>query len=492
MPKYTIIKPKNFILSVALCVGFASYPTIALAANNSATNNTITTQNNLPDFSSIYENVGKSVVNISVTQTVKSSANIGSSGDPLLDEFLKRMVPPQQQRQYKARSLGSGFVISSDGYILTNAHVVSNADTITVKFSDNKEYKATLIGLDTDTDVALIKIDAKKLPMVKIGNSNKLKPGNWVVAIGSPFGLENTITQGIVSAVSRNLPDDNYIPFIQTDVPINPGNSGGPLINLNGEIVGINSQIYSKDGGYMGISFAIPIDYAIKISDQLKATGTVSRGRFGITVQSVTSELAGSFGLSTATGALVNSVETDSAAAKSGVQVGDIILSANNQEITDSNILPRIVGQLGPKQKITLVIWRNNKQITLTAITMEAPKSDAQSVIQKSGTSGKVKHIPSLGIVVIDLSTSKLKQIGIKYGILIQLANDNAQLAGLLPNDVIIGVGNTPVTSINQFLSIIAKTKKGDSLALKITRKNGQEPFTIFVPITVGASKDSK
>ena len=492
MLKNTTTKKKNILIMIALCAGILNYPTIALATNDTSSTNTLSVQNNLPDFSSIYENVGKSVVNISVTQTVKSSASVGSSGDPLFDYFLKRMVPPQQQRQYKARGLGSGFVISSDGYILTNAHVVANADTVIVKFNDNKEYKAKIIGVDTDTDVALIKIEATNLPVVKIGNPNKLKPGNWVVAIGSPFGLENTITQGIISALSRNLPDDNYIPFIQTDVPINPGNSGGPLINLNGEIIGINSQIYSKSGGYMGISFAIPIDYAVKVAEQLKATGKVSRGRLGIAVQSVTPELAGSFGLKTATGALVNSVEAGSAAAVSGVQVGDIVLSANGQEITNSSILPRIVGQLGPNQKVELVIWRNNKKITLNAITMQTKTIDSTNIAQNEDTNVKTKHIPQLGIAVASISQTQLKQIGIKSGILIQSTNDNAQLAGILPNDIVIGVGNTPITSINQLLSIVAKTKQDDNIALKILRNDGQDTFTLFIPITVGSDKDTK
>ena len=481
-------KKKSLFVAIALSLSAISYSATAIAEDNITTTN-ITIPSN-PDFSNIYENVGKSVVNISVTQTVKPTQTMESTGDPLFDYFLKRM-PQQQQRQYKARSLGSGFVLSSDGYIMTNAHVVANADTITVKFNDNKEFKAKIIGIDTDTDVAVIKIDSKNLPMVKIGNPNKLKPGNWVVAIGSPFGLENTITQGIISALSRNLPDDNYIPFIQTDVPINPGNSGGPLINLDGEVIGINSQIYSKSGGYMGISFAIPIDYAIKVADQLKATGKVSRGRLGIAIQSVTPELAGSFGLKTAIGALVNSVEEDSAAEKAGIQVGDIVLSANGQEITNSSLLPRIVGQLGPNQKVTLLVWRNNQQVTINAITMATTEKVAD-VAQNVDTEGKIKKIPRIGIAVTSLTPTQLKQAGTKYGILIQGTDDNAQLAGLLPNDIIIGVGNTPVTSLNQFIAIVAKAKQNDNLALKIVRSSGSQRFTLFIPVTVGADKKVK
>ncbi|MFN7094382.1 MAG: Do family serine endopeptidase, partial [Burkholderiales bacterium] len=356
---------KKLILSLIAL----SLMTISSYAVNEITSSPSVNRVALPDFSPIYDSVGKSVVNITVTQAVPGQMPGFSTGDPFFDYFLRRMVPPQQQRQYKAHGLGSGFIISADGYILTNAHVVANAEQVVVKLNNKREFKAKIIGIDRDTDVAVLKIAAAGLPVVKFGDPNKMKPGNWVLAIGAPFGLENTITQGIISALSRDLPDDSYVPFIQTDVPINPGNSGGPLINLNGEIIGMNSQIYSKSGGYMGISFAIPIDYAVKVADQLKATGKVKRGRLGIAIQPITSELAKSFGLAGTNGALVNSVEANSAAAKAGLQVGDIILKINGQFITNSNLLPRLVGQLGPDKKLNLEVWRNGKTITLTAVT---------------------------------------------------------------------------------------------------------------------------
>jgi serine protease Do len=279
-------------------------------------------QPSYPDFSAIYASVGNSVVNIKVTQVIQAPNGpaFGGTGDPMFDYFFRRMIP-QQQQKYKQRSMGSGFIISNDGYILTNAHVVKNADNVSVKLSDKREFKAKIVGLDSATDVALLKIAANNLPAVAIGNPNLLKPGNWVVAIGSPFGLENTITQGIISALSRNLPDDTTVPFIQSDVPVNPGNSGGPLINLQGQVIGINSQIYSNSGGYMGISFSIPIDYAMRIADQLKATGKVVHGRLGIAIQPLSEQLASSFGLTSAQGALVNGIDPGSSAEKAGIKL---------------------------------------------------------------------------------------------------------------------------------------------------------------------------
>lgn len=446
---------------------------------------------NLPDFSPIYDSVGKSVVNVNVTQVVKNQANIGSSGDPFFDYLFKRMVPPggQAQREFKARGLGSGFIISSDGYILTNAHVVLNADKVTVKLNDKREFKAKIVGIDKDTDVALLKIEANNLVGVKIGNPNKMRPGNWVVAIGAPFGLENTITQGIISAVSRDLPDDSYVPFLQTDVPINPGNSGGPLINLSGEVIGINSQIYSKSGGYMGISFAIPIDYAIRVANQLKATGKVQRGRLGIAIQAVTPELAKSFGLSGTNGALVNSVEPNSAASKAGIQVGDIILKANEQEIKDSNTLPRLVSQLGVNQKITLTLLRNGKTMTLTAITSDA---NANSIISDNGgNSNNWKQINRLGVIVSELNKANQLPGGFKYGLQVQETNENAQFAGIASGDIIVGIGNHNITNLDDFIDTIAKYKEGNVIALKILRGNGQRFWTVFIPITIMSDNDN-
>jgi serine protease Do len=439
----------------------------------------------LPDFSPIYDSVGKSVVNITVTQAVPGQMPGFSTGDPFFDYFLRRMVPPQQQRQYKAHGLGSGFIISTDGYILTNAHVVANAEQVVVKLNNKREFKAKIIGIDRDTDVAVLKIAAAGLPVVKFGDPNKMKPGNWVLAIGAPFGLENTITQGIISALSRDLPDDSYVPFIQTDVPINPGNSGGPLINLNGEIIGMNSQIYSKSGGYMGISFAIPIDYAVKVADQLKATGKVKRGRLGIAIQPITSELAKSFGLAGTNGALVNSVEANSAAAKAGLQVGDIILKINGQFITNSNLLPRLVGQLGPDKKLNLEVWRNGKTITLTAVTTEAVPAPTIENATPAPHQQQLKQISRLGIVVSELAPVTKLPAGFKYGLVVQGVNDNAQFAGVMPGDIIVGIGNHNLSDFNDFVNYIAKYKEGNVIALKILRSDGRRFWTVFIPITV-------
>ncbi len=445
----------------------------------------------LPDFSAIYDSVGKSVVNINVTQDVTPQANpFGSNGDPMFDYFFKRMLPPQQK--YKQRGLGSGFIISKDGYILTNAHVVSNADSVTVKLSDKREFKAKVIGSDQTSDVALIKITANNLPVVKIGNPSQMKPGNWVVAIGSPFGLDNTITQGIISAMSRNLPDDSSVPYIQSDVPINPGNSGGPLINLKGEVVGVNSQIYSKSGGYMGISFSIPIDYAVRIADQLKATGKVVHGRLGIAIQPVTEALAPSFGLpSGSKGAIINSVDAGSAAEKAGLQIGDVILKANGQNITDTALLPQIVSNLGPNQKVELQIWRNNQKINITATTMAASDNSNPNVsIAGQTPQSTTKVLGKLGITVATLSSDQLKQLGgkIKGGLVIQDATSDAQFAGVSVGDIVVGVANTPVTSITQLENIINRARPGQSIALKVLRSNGQQFMTLFIPMTVGNS----
>lgn len=454
-------------------------------------NNSPQLVNGLPDFSAIYDKAGKSVVNISTTQDIAiNNQSPPMTGDPFFDQFFKRMVPQQQQKQ-KQRGLGSGFIISNDGYILTNAHVVDKADSVTVRLSDKREFKAKIIGVDTITDVAVLKITATNLSPVTIGNPAKLKSGNWVVAIGSPFGLENTITHGIVSALSRNLPDDKTVPFIQTDVPVNPGNSGGPLINLAGEVVGINSQIYSRSGGYMGISFAIPIDYAMRIAEQIKTTGKALHGRLGVTIQPVTEELAPSFGLKSAKGMLVNGVEPNSAASNAGIEVGDIILQANGQDIDDGNSLPALISNLGPNKTVQLTIWRNNKTITLTATTMAAENSISGSDTTGSANSVQTGKIDELGLVVAPLSNEQIKQLGIKIsgGLLIKQVSDSAQNAGLQPNDVIIGTATSPLSSVAQLQQIISKAKVGQSIVLKVMRSNGAMVMTMFVAVPVVANK---
>jgi serine protease Do len=443
---------------------------------------------NLPDFSPIYDSVGKAVVNINVTHVVQNHGG-AMSGDPMLDFFLNRMVPPQQQRQRKSKGLGSGFIISNDGYVLTNAHVVAKATGVTVKLSDKREFKAKVVGIDPETDVAILKIDAKQLPVVKIGDPNKMKPGNWVLAIGSPFGLENTITHGIISALSRDISDDKYVPFIQTDVPINPGNSGGPLINLKGEVIGVNAQIYSKSGGYMGISFAIPIDYAMKVAEQLKATGKVNRGRLGVAIQTVTDELAKSFSLPTKKGALVNSVEPNSAAAKAGIEVGDVILKVDGSEIIDSGQLPRIIGQAGVNKKINLQLWRNGKSLNLVAVTQAAKPEVHEEKVANSNPEHN-KSIGKLGIMVSEVTDTKRLPQGVKYALIVQEANDHAGSAGVQPGDLIIGVGNRQIKSLADFTAIINLAKTNNVVALKIIRSGGMgQAFGLFVPVPIIADE---
>ena len=349
----------------------------------------------LPDFSALVEQNGPAVVNISTTTApVRVQMQVpqipGEPDDPI-QEFFRRFQIPMPQGDAIRRGVGSGFIVSADGYILTNAHVVDDASEVTVKLTDKREFKAKVIGVDRRTDVALVKIDARDLPMVRIGDASKARVGEWVAAIGSPFGLENTVTAGIISAKSRSLPDDTYVPFIQTDVAINPGNSGGPLFNMAGEVIGINSQIYSRTGGYMGLSFAVPIDVAMKVKTDLQKFGKVSRGRLGVTIQGVTQELADSFGLKKAQGALVAAVEPKSPAAKAGVKTGDIILAVDGRAIENSIDLPRVIGESRPGTAVTLKIWRQGETQELRASLAEAPAEKVAKADSEPGTkSGKL------------------------------------------------------------------------------------------------------
>jgi len=344
----------------------------------------------LPDFTELVEKQGPAVVNVSTTSAARSGPQSPVPEDDPFYDFFRRFGPPQP-RDYEARSLGSGFIISADGYILTNAHVVEAAEDINVKLNDKREFKAKIIGSDKRTDVAVIKIEASGLPAVKIGDPERLKVGEWVLAIGSPFGFESTVTAGIVSAKGRSLPQENYVPFIQTDVAINPGNSGGPLFNLKGEVVGMNSQIYSRTGGFMGLSFAIPIDVAMDITHQLRTTGRVSRGRIGVVIQEVTKELAESFGLPKAAGALVNSVEKGGPADKAGLEPSDVILKFDGKTVNSTSDLPRIVAQTRPGSKATMQIWRKGAARDVTVTVGEMPEEKvAQRPGRRDSKSGNV------------------------------------------------------------------------------------------------------
>ncbi len=384
------------------------------------------------------------------------------------------MVPPLPPelngggpRRQENHSLGSGFIISEDGYILTNAHVIADADEVTVRLTDKRQFKARIVGADRRTDVALLKVDAKGLPRVTVGNPDSLRVGEWVLAIGSPFGFDNSVTSGIVSAKGRSLPDENYVPFIQTDVPINPGNSGGPLFNMKGEVVGINSQIYSRTGGYMGLSFAIPIDVAMNVSTQLRANGKVSRGRIGIGIQEMNKELATSFGLKNTQGALVTSVEPASPAEKGGLQPGDVILKFDGKAVENSSDLPRMVGATQPGTTVRLDIWRQGKPQSLTVTLGEMPNEPVVS----AGNEGAPLSANALGLAVNDLTAEQRKQLRIRGGVLVEGVQGAAARAGIRQGDVILAVNNTEVTGAAQFNKLVAQTGK-QSVALLVRRGN--------------------
>jgi len=448
----------------------------------------------LPDFADLAEKQGPAVVNVSTTSNGKSAQQgSGPRGAPSLpedhpfNEFFRRFMPPNPgPRDFDSQSLGSGFIISADGYVLTNAHVIESADEITVKLNDKREFKAKLIGTDRKTDVALLKIDATGLPSVRIGDPSKLRVGEWVVAIGSPFGFENTVTAGIVSAKGRNLPQENFVPFIQTDVAVNPGNSGGPLFNLRGEVVGINSQIYSRTGGFMGLSFAIPIDVAMDIQQQLRASGKVSRGRIGVGIQPVTKEMAESFGLPKPTGALVNAVEAGSPAEKAGIQVSDVILRFDGKPIGSADELVRMVGNSKPGAKAQLQVWRAKATRDLTVTIGEMPdERTAATRTPRRGAPGKpapeAATLSKLGMTLTDLREEQLKELKVSGGVLVEDASGIAARAGIRRGDVIVAVNNQSIKSVEQFSQLVGQFDKGRSVALLIRRAGG----AIYIPLRI-------
>ena len=445
----------------------------------------------LPDFTDLYEQQGPAVVSIDVTQTIKRSQFPDMSEDDPFYEFFRRFgqVPRgrERQRDFEQQSVGSGFILSSDGHILTNAHVVDEATEVLVKLSDKREFRAKVVGTDKRTDVALLKIDATGLPKVTIGDPEKLRVGEWVAAIGKPFGLENTITAGIVSAKGRDLPqENNLVPFIQTDVPINPGNSGGPLFNLKGEVVGMNSLIFSRTGGYMGLAFAIPIDVAMNVVKQLQEKGRVTRGRIGVQIQEVTKETADAFGLNKATGALVNSVEKGGPADKAGVESGDIILKAEGRTVNSSSELPRIITQIKPGTKITLQVWRKGASKDLAVTVAELKEEEQQKAAAKRPAPSKEKAKPNrMGLVLSDLNDEQRKELEIKNGVLIEDITGSAR-GNIQPGDVILAVINKGVAidakNAEQVNALIAKLEKGAAITLLLRR--GEQQF--YSSIKVG------
>ena len=433
----------------------------------------------LPDFSAIVERNGPAVVNISVTGAAKTALR-QESPFPQLDpddpffEFFRRFQMPLPHGNVPVRSMGSGFIVSPDGLVLTNAHVIDGADEVTVKLTDKREFKAKVLGADNLTDVAVLRIDARNLPVVRLGDASRTRVGEWVLAIGSPFGFENSVTAGIVSAKSRSLPDDGYVPFIQTDVAVNPGNSGGPLFNLNGEVVGINSQIYSRSGGYQGVSFAIPIDVAMRVEAQLVQHGKVSHGRLGVTIQEVSQPLAESFGLKNAVGALVSTVEADSPAAKAGVEPGDIILKFNGTPINRSAELPPLVANLQPGTAATLQLWRKGqtKDVQLAVGELSAAKF--------ASNSGADANAGRLGLALRPLTADERRQAEVAGGLLVEDARGAAARAGIQPGDIVLALNGQAVKDVEQLRALVAKA--GKHAALLIERDNAK----IFVPVELG------
>ncbi len=451
----------------------------------------------LPDFTDLVDQVGPSVVNIRTSEKVTSRPAPGGPSDEDMQEFFKRFgipmpnVPrsaprqnkPQQapQEEDQPRGVGSGFILSSDGYIMTNAHVVDGADDVLVTLPDKREFKAKIVGADKRSDVAIVKIEATGLAAVKIGDVNRLRVGEWVMAIGSPFGLDNTVTAGIVSAKQRDTGD--YLPLIQTDVAINPGNSGGPLINMRGEVVGINSQIYSRSGGFMGISFAIPIDEAVRVSDQLRATGRVSRGRIGVQIDQVSKEVAESIGLGKPVGALVRGVEAGAPADKAGIEAGDIITRFDGKTIERSSDLPRIVGGTKPGTKSTVTVFRRgaSRDLTVTVAEIEPDKAVAKTPAKEEKP--KVSAIAqSYGLAVVELTDAQRKELGVKSGVKVESANDAAARAGLREGDVILAVGNSEVGNIKEFEAALAKADKSKPLSLMFRRGDWTQ-YAVIRPI---------
>jgi serine protease Do len=441
----------------------------------------------LPDFSVIVAHNGPAVVNISVTGSTKTGydgADAQARGnDPFADdpfyEFFRRFQGPQGrggQRAVPTHGLGSGFIVSADGLILTNAHVVRDASEVVVKLTDRREFRAKVLGSDPKSDVAVLKIDAKNLPVVPLAKGNDLKVGEWVLAIGSPYGLDNTVTAGVVSAKGRSLPDGN-VPFIQTDVAVNPGNSGGPLFNTRGEVVGINSQIYSQTGGYQGLSFAIPIDVANKIKTQIMATGKVVHAKLGVTVQEINQGFADSFNLATPEGALVSNVERGGPGDKAGLKPGDVIRALNGQKIISSGDLPAMVSLATPGDKVNIEVWRQGKTVQLGAVLGNASDKVAATDTERADpASAKLR----LGLSLRPLDSLEKRQSGLPNGLLIEDAGGAAANAGVMPGDVLLSVNGRAVNTIDQVREVVGKA--GKSVALLVQRGDDK----IFIPVRLG------
>lgn len=433
----------------------------------------------LPDFTDLVDQVGPTVVNIRTIERVRNAPG-GSTQEEQMLEFFRRFgipVPPGGPRQPRPdrgeeevpRGVGSGFIVSSDGFVMTNAHVVDGADEVIVTLTDKREFKARIVGADRRTDVAVVKIEATGLPSVRMGDINRVRVGEWVMAIGSPFGLENTVTAGIVSAKQRDTGD--YLPFIQTDVAINPGNSGGPLINMRGEVIGINSQIYSRSGGFQGISFAIPIDEAIRVADQLRATGRVTRGRIGVQIDQVSKEVAEAIGLGRPQGALVRGVESGAPADKAGIEAGDIILKFDGKAIDKSSDLPRLVGNARPGSRATVTVFRRGAQrdLTVTVAEVEPERNQRRTSAGEPRAPG-VGPAQPLGLGVADLTDAQRRDLKLRGGVRVEAAEGAAARAGLREGDVIVAVGNVEVLNQREFEQAVARADKSKPIVMQFRR----------------------
>ena len=489
------LKTSQILLSAVLSLGLVSgfqWPTQAMAQQSVV--------KGLPDFTELVEQVGPSVVNIRTLEKVRTQNFSGNGMDEETQELFRRFfgipipnpgtpnAPRQAPRQGRTpapeesqpRGVGSGFILTADGYIMTNAHVVDGADEVLVTLTDKREFKAKIIGTDKRSDVAVVKIQATGLPAVKVGDVSRLKVGEWVMAIGSPFGLDNSVTAGIVSAKQRDTGD--YLPFIQTDVAINPGNSGGPLINMRGEVVGINSQIYSRSGGFMGISFSIPMDEAMRVSEQLRATGRVTRGRIGVQIEPVTKEIAESIGLGKAQGALINRIEAGAPADKAGLEAGDVIIKIDGKAIEKSSDLPRVVGNTKPGTKSTVTVFRRGvtKDLSIVIAEME-PEKVAKRSAEPEEKPKTANSVQGLGLVVADLTDAQKSELKIKGGVRVESLQEPALKAGLREGDVILAVGNIEVAHAKDFVAAVAKMDKTKSVSV-LFRRGDITRFALIKP----------
>jgi len=454
----------------------AAHAAIPVASPSAATAATTAPVAALPDFADMVAKHGPAVVEVSTQKLAHRTRQQVPDLDGLPPWFRQFAIPDMpDQHQGPMRGLGSGFVVDPNGIILTNAHVVDGADEVTVKFTNQHEYTAKVLGVDKATDIAVLKIDAKDLPTVTIGDSSKARVGEWVVAIGAPFGLENTVTSGIISAKSRSLPGDSIVPFIQTDAAVNPGNSGGPLFDLQGRVIGINSQIYSRSGGFMGVSFSIPIDVALKVSNQLETTGHVSRGKLGVVIQDVNQGLADSFGLPQPEGALVSSVEKGGPAAQAGIEPGDVILKLNGQTVGRSTELPVEIAEQSPGATVNLEVWRSHSSRNLSVkLGAMEDKRTAANTNMHEGAGGK------LGLAVRPLTPQEKSQANTQQGVLVEKAAGPAAQAGLQPGDVVLAANGAPITSVEDLRNAVEKSK--GHIALLVQRGDSR----IFVPVRVG------